>query len=159
MIRPIAPEDHDLFIQYCQEFYSSEAVLHPIPVKHHENTFRELMKDNSCLMCYCFIENCADAGYALLCKGFSPEAGGPNIWLEELYIRPEFRNRGMGKAFFQFLEQQHPAARYRLELEPGNARAATLYEGLGYKTLPYTQMVKDVEYEPKVNRTPLGLCL
>ena len=66
------------------------------------------------------------------------------VWIEELYLRPDFRSHGIGSEFFAFLEQEHPAARYRLEIEPDNERAAKLYRSRGYEVLPYVQMIKDI---------------
>ena len=51
---------------------------------------------------------------------------------------------GLGKAFFKYMEENYPAARYRLEIEPENLRAKKLYSSLGYKELPYAQMIKGV---------------
>ena len=36
-----------------------------------------------------------------------------------------------------------PAARYRLEAEPENEGAVRLYHRMGYKELPYMQLVKE----------------
>ncbi len=38
------------------------------------------------------------AGYALFFTSFSTFLGRPGIYLEDLYIKPEYRGRGMGKA-------------------------------------------------------------
>lgn len=143
MIRGLNSQDHDLFIQLCREFYHSPATLHPIPDEFYENTFRELMRSDVYVKCYILESETVPAGYGLLSKSFSSEAGGPVIWIEELYLRPEFRGHGLGSAFFEFLERQHPAARYRLEIEPDNERAAKLYRSRGFTELPYVQMIKD----------------
>lgn len=50
---------------------------------------------------------------------------------------------GLGSAFFSWLEQTLPAARYRLEVEPDNLGAIRLYRRKGYAPLPYLQMVRD----------------
>lgn len=86
------------------------------------------------------------AGYALLARSFSQEAGGMVTWIEELYIRPEFQGHGLGTAFFQFLEAQNDGTvkRYRLEYEPDNLRGAALYRRLGFTPLTYGQMIKDI---------------
>lgn len=65
------------------------------------------------------------------------------MWIEEIYVRPEFRQKGLGKTFFEALDRIQPAARYRLEIEPDNQRAERLYRSLGFEPLPYRQMVKD----------------
>jgi len=142
MIRELKAQDHDLFIHLCSEFYHSPATLHALPEEFYENTFQELMRSDTYVQCYIFEHETLPAGYALLSKSFSSEAGGPVVWIEELYLRPEFRSHGLGSEFFDFLEQKHPAARYRLEIEPDNERAAKLYRSRGFTVLPYVQMIK-----------------
>jgi ribosomal protein S18 acetylase RimI-like enzyme len=86
------------------------------------------------------------AGYGLTAKTFSQEAGGYVIWLEELYIREQFRSRGLGSEFFAYVEKKYAgqAARFRLEVEEDNVRAISLYKRLGYEALDYTQMIKEI---------------
>ena len=38
------------------------------------------------------------AGFALFFHNFSTWTGKPGIWLEDLFVRPEFRGHGYGKA-------------------------------------------------------------
>jgi GNAT superfamily N-acetyltransferase len=144
MIRKIRPDDRQLFLDLEKQFYNSEAVLHPIPDSYFENNFNELMRSEDYLECYLFEVRGKNAGYALLSKSFSPEAGGMVIWIEELFILPEFRSKGIGSEFFEFLEANYKAARYRLEIEPDNVRAEKLYRRRGFETLEYVQMVKDI---------------
>lgn len=44
-------------------------------------------------------------GYALFFHNFSTFLGRAGIYLEDLYVRPEYRGRGYGKAFFRKLAQ------------------------------------------------------
>lgn len=143
MIRKLTRADEALFLELERRFYTSEAVLHPIPEAYHRATFAELMRSEDYLTCYLFEAEGTAAGYALLSRSFSSEAGGPVIWLEELFLLPEFRGRGLGGEFFAFLFAHEPAARYRLEIEPDNVRARELYRRMGFTELPYQQMVKD----------------
>ena len=41
--------------------------------------------------------------------------------------------------------KEEGVARFRLEVEEDNTRAAALYERLGYKPLDYKQMIKEFE--------------
>ena len=143
MIRKLTAADRELFLTLMDEFYHSGAVLHPTPAQYHINTFEEIMASDRYLLCYLLESEAGCAGYALLSRSFSPEVGGSVIWLEEIYLRPAFRGRGLGSGFFDWLEQNLPAARYRLEIEPDNHAAAALYRSRGYRPLPYLQMVKD----------------
>lgn len=143
MFRKISDADKDIFLEMSLEFYNSPAVLQPINPKFHENTFSELMRSRDYLECYIIEQESQAAGYCLLNKTYGHECGGPVIWIEELYIRPQFRGKGLGSMMLDYIEQEHPASRYRLETEPENERAASLYSRHGYIYLPYCQMIKD----------------
>ena len=135
--------DKRAFLEMSREFYSSDAVLHAVDPSFHEKAFAELLRSGTYLTCFVF--ECGDrvAGYALLSKMFSREAGGMVVWIEEIYVRSAFRGRGVGGAFFAWLRANVPAFRYRLEVEPSNERAQSLYRRLGFSELPYVQMVLD----------------
>lgn len=135
--------DKRAFLEMSREFYSSDAVLHAVDPSFHEKAFAELLRSGTYLTCFVF--ECGDhvAGYALLSKMFSREAGGMVVWIEEIYVRSAFRGRGVGGAFFAWLRANVPAIRYRLEVEPSNERAQSLYRRLGFSELPYVQMVLD----------------
>ena len=144
MIRRINPNDRNLFVTLSKEFYSTDAVSHTIPHEYHKKSFDELMRSDEYIECFIFEQDGETAGYSLIAKTFSPEAGGVVVWIEELYVRESFRGKGLGKAFFKYMEENYPAARYRHEIEPENLRAKKLYSSLGYKELPYAQMIKGV---------------
>ena len=135
--------DKRAFLEMSREFYSSDAVLHAVDPSFHEKAFAELLRSGTYLTCFVF--ECGDrvAGYALLSKMFSREAGGMVVWIEEIYVRSAFRGRGVGGACFAWLRANVPAIRYRLEVEPSNERAQSLYRRLGFSELPYVQMVLD----------------
>ena len=143
MFRPIRPEDESVFLQFCEAFYHSPAVLHPIPPEYHRATFAELMRSNCYLNAYLFEWENQPVGYALVSKSFSPEAGGMVLWIEEMYLQPDYRSHGFGRAMFSYLEQHSGAVRIRFEVEPTNERALRLYRSLGYQDLNYLQMYRD----------------
>lgn len=130
------------FIAMSEDFYASDAVMAPVPTSFHENAFDELMRSEQYVSCYFFLYEGQTAGFALIAKSYSREAGGTVIWVDELYLKPEYRGKGAATHFFRFLEQNVPAARYRLEVEEDNLRARKLYETTGYRYLPYLQMIK-----------------
>ena len=140
MFRKLQMSDREVYLKMVEEFYHSDAVLHPVPVEYHINTFNEIMRSDEYLECYMLEDEGEAVGFALLSKSFSPEVGGPIVWVEEIYIR-----EGIGKAFFAFMHEIIPAARYRLEIEPDNKRAEALYSSMGYTELAYKQMVRDTD--------------
>ena len=143
MIRKIDFKDKELFFELSREFYSSPAVLSNIPEDFHRATFEELMRSEDYLMGFIFELDGVPVGYGLLNITYGHEAGGRVVWIEEIYVRREFRGRGLGREFFEYVFANIPAARYRLEVEPENERAVALYERLGCEVLAYGQMVKD----------------
>lgn len=146
LIRKITENDKKTYMELVNLFYHSEAVLHPVPEKNHENSWRELMRSGDYMECFFIEEENKVAGFLLLSYTFSQESGGKVCWLEEIFIRPEFRGRGLGKEFFHFIESEiePKVSRIRLEIEPDNDGARRLYRAMGYKELPYEQMVKEL---------------
>ena len=146
MVREIRKEDYQLYMDLSREFYDSEAVLHTIPESYREATWKEMMRSPEFVRGYILEKEGAPAGYGLTSRTFSQEAGGKVVWLEELYIRPEYRCHGRVKEFFRYVDEKiaPEVKRLRLEIEPENLRAKKLYLSLGYEDLPYVQMMKDV---------------
>ncbi|MDD6919658.1 MAG: GNAT family N-acetyltransferase [Eubacteriales bacterium] len=142
-INKINFDDKQYFIHSSIEFYNSPAVLHDIDTKYHEDTFDELMNYSKYIDCYIFKVDKTYAGYALLNKTYSREAGGIVIWIEELFVEKEFRSKKIGSEFLRWLENNIPAKRYRLEVEKDNIKAISLYKHLGYTQLPYLQLIKE----------------
>lgn len=143
-IRKLTPSDRATYLDFVYRFYHSEAVLHPVPDTHFEATFSELMASDTYAECFFFEEDNKPVGYALLAKTFSQEAGGLTLWIEELFVLPEYRSCGFGSQFFAFLEETYPhAKRLRLEVEEDNTRARALYERKGFTPLPYLQLIKE----------------
>lgn len=145
MIRKLNAADKELYLKLAKEFYCSDAVCHNIPAQFMENTFSELMSSNRYLECFILENDGIAAGYALLAKTYSQEGGGIVVWVEEIYILPQFQGKGLGTEFFKFLHEwsKSNVARLRLEVEPENYSAIKLYSRLGFEPLEYRQMVKD----------------
>jgi len=73
-------------------------------------------------------------GYALLIPFWSNEFGGTLLFVDEMFVIPKARNRGIGGSFFRFLDEEKPfdAVAVALEVSPSNAAARRLYESLGF---------------------------
>lgn len=143
-IRKITPADREAYLRMAHDFYHSEAVLHAVPDVHFARAFDEMMRSKDYLLGLIFEMDEKIAGYALLVKAYVQEVGGFTVWIDELYVLPEFQGKGIAKAFFAELKTLIPAARYRLEIEPDNRRAEKLYRAVGFETLNYKQLVMDV---------------
>ena len=144
MIRKIQLKDKYEYIKMATDFYNSSAVLSPVPSAHFELTFEELIKSNTYAEAFIFEEDNEIAGYGLIAKTFSQEAGGIVIWIEEIYVKNEFRNQGIGSEFIEYIKEHIPAKRYRLETEPENTKAQELYIRHGFEHLEYINYCLDI---------------
>lgn len=144
-LRRMTEGDRDCYLKLAEAFYTSTAVLHSIPRRYMERTFDEMMRSNVYVDGFFMeAEDGAVMGYALIAKTFSQEPGGLAVWVEELYVLPEYQGQGVGSQVFALLEEYYPdCKRFRLEIEPDNEGAERLYRRMGYGDLPYRQMVKD----------------
>lgn len=89
---------------------------------------------------YVFMEGDTVLGYSMAAKSYSTEFGKNCIWLEDIYLKPEHRGKGVGSAFLAFMRQKYPDALLRLEVEEENAGAVRLYRENGFDFLPYLEM-------------------
>lgn len=84
------------------------------------------------------------AGYLYVTLCYSAEVGGTCVFIEEVYLLPEFRGRGLGRQVLEWIFTQYPdSRRFRLEVTQMNQGAAHLYEKCGFQYLCYDQMVLD----------------
>lgn len=145
MIRKITEADREKYLEFSKIFYDSSAVDAPIPESHRIAAFEEMAASQERLVGVFLECDGKPVGYGLASKMYSQEAGGIQLWLEELFVLPEYRSRGLGREFFAYMESLPNVARIRLEYEKSNTRAAALYRKLGYADMPYEQLVKNIK--------------
>ena len=76
----------------------------------------------------------APAGFALFFHNFSTFLGKPGIYLEDLFIKPEFRGKGIGREMLAFLAKlavERGCGRLEWAVLDWNSRAIDFYKRLG----------------------------
>ena len=116
-IRAMTPADKDSVMEMMRVFYNSPAVL--------------------------FEQDGAVQGYGMAAKSFSTEYGRQCIWLEDIYIKAEYRGLGIGSQFIDYITKKYPDALMRLEVEEENARAVHVYKKSGFEFFEYKEMKKE----------------
>ncbi len=74
------------------------------------------------------------AGFALFFYNYSTWQGRPGLYLEDLFVRPEFRGRGIGKQLLAHLAQlavRENCGRFQWQVLDWNTPALEFYESLG----------------------------
>ena len=145
-IRTMIKSDKNAVLEMMRVFYASPAVLSTGSDEIFENDIENCVNECPFLEGYIFENQGQIQGYAMVAKSFSTEFGKPCIWIEDLYIKSQYRGNGIGSNFFAFVEMKYPDCILRLEVEEENERAIRVYNKCGYEELPYREMKK---FSPK----------
>lgn len=141
-IRIMTAVDKPEIMEMMRVFYASPAVLSNGSEEIFSSDIDNCVNDNPYLEGYVFEESGKVQGYAMVAKSFSTEFGKECIWIEDLYLKDEYRGKGLGKAFFDFITNKYTDCIFRLEVEAENERAIGLYKKCGFDVLPYIEMKK-----------------
>ena len=146
----LCQEYAEAYVAMSKDFYSGDAVLTEVDEKNFYRTLELIESRSPYLRGVILLLDGQIAGYGLLSFTYSCEAGGLVVWAEELYVRPEFRGKGLGAAYMKWLTENYSEKRIRLEVSPTNRNVMRLYERYGFRPLNYLQMKR----EPKTNKRP-----
>ena len=141
-IRKMAEADRAQVVEMMRTFYHSPAVWTNGSEEIYNNDVTACVGESPYAEGFVFEEDGKMAGYGMIAKSFSTEFGKPCIWIEDLYLKEEYRRKGIGSSFFRHLEKEYPDTIMRLEVEEENEAAICVYRKNGYETLPYMEMKK-----------------
>ena len=142
-IRRMEERDRQQVLEMMRTFYTSEAVFTNGSEEIFNADIDHCIQENPYLEGYVFENGHGIQGYAMLAKSFSTEFGRTCIWIEDIYVKDEYRGMGIGSRFLHSIERQYPHAVFRLEVEAENERAVSVYRRCGYDVLPYMEMKKE----------------
>lgn len=142
MIRLMKEQDKDEVIEMMTVFYASEAVSTNGSREIFESDFNNCINSCPYLEGYVFEENDNICGYAMVAKSFSTEFGKPCIWIEDLYIKEEYRHKKLGSLFFDFLKDNYKDTIQRLEVDKNNVFAIKAYKKNNFEEVDYLQFIR-----------------
>ncbi len=145
-IRLLEQRDFDQVLSMMEVFYASDALLIHPDVETLKKTLADAIAAGPYLRGYGFQEGETLCGYGMVAMSYSTEAGGLCAWIEDIYVEPSWRGRGYGTQFLHFVARTYgpKVARLRLEAEPENEKAISVYKNAGYELLGYSQLIKDL---------------
>jgi len=126
--------DADTLLTFMQEYYAFDG--HGFDREKARVALTALLRDASLGAAWLILDDTKAVGYVVLCIGYSLEWLGHDAFVDEFYLREEYRGRGWGKKAMAFLED---AARERgirtlhLEVVENNDAALRLYRKLGFR--------------------------
>lgn len=142
IIRIMTAEDKEPVIEMMRVFYASPAVFTNGSEEIFISDVENCINDNPYLEGYIFGDIGEVQGYAMVAKSFSTEFGKACMWIEDLYIKEDYRGCGLGTQFLNYIAEKYPEAIFRLEVEEENENAVRTYRKCGFGDLPYMQMKK-----------------
>ncbi|HEX6709301.1 MAG TPA: GNAT family N-acetyltransferase [Rubrobacter sp.] len=132
-VRAASTEDVPLILSFINELAEYERLSDEVVAT--EDSLREWLFGERPVAEVVIGEHRGDAaGFALFFHNFSTFLGKPGIYLEDLYVRPEFRRAGMGRALLFHLARvarERGCGRLEWSVLDWNEPAIGFYRGIG----------------------------
>ena len=103
MFRFAEENDVSLILHFIKELAKYEEMLDEVVAT--EEILKEWIFDKKKAEVIFALEDGIEVGFALFFHNFSTFLGRSGIYLEDLYVKPEFRRKGYGKALLKKLAQ------------------------------------------------------
>ncbi len=136
-IRPATPNDIPEILQLIRELAEYEKLAHLVVI-----TADDLQRDGFSERPYFHVLiaewDGEPAGYALYFHNYSTFRGRPGLFLEDLFVRPQFRKRGIGKALLLRVAKiavEEGCARFEWQVLDWNTPSIEFYKSLGAQVM------------------------
>ena len=136
-IREATVADAGLILGFIRELAEYERLLHEVEATEGD-VVRDLFGPHARVFCDIAEQDGAPVGFALWFYNYSTFRGRHGIWLEDLFVRPEARGSGAGKALLKGLAQrcvEQGLARLEWAVLNWNAPSIAFYDSLGASAL------------------------
>lgn len=104
-LRPAIAADAALVLSLIRELAEYERLLHEC-VASEADIRRSLFGPEAKAFCIIAEWEGVAAGFALCFYNYSTFLGRAGIYIEDLFVRPEFRRKGIARALFQYLAKR-----------------------------------------------------
>ena len=133
LIRPARPYDVPFILRFITELAQYEKAGHEVEVTEESIHTAIFAEGATAYALMCMIDQ-HPAGFAVYFYNYSTWKGKHGIYLEDLYLLPQYRNKGAGKTILQYLAQL-ALAKDCVRLEWGvldwNQPAIEFYQSIG----------------------------
>jgi ribosomal protein S18 acetylase RimI-like enzyme len=128
------PRDLERILPLVRAYHEFEQI--DSTAKERKSAIGRLLGDRSLGAIWLIRSGGALCGYIALCRGFSIEFDGFDAFVDEFYLLPEFRGRGIGGRVLTEIKARARALdinALHLEVARDNARARRLYRAAGFE--------------------------
>jgi GNAT superfamily N-acetyltransferase len=132
-IRPATEHDIPLILQFIRELAEYERLAHLV-VADEERLRATLFGNPRFAETILAFDDGTPAGFALFFHNYSTFLAQPGIYLEDLFVRPQFRGRGFGKALLVRLARiarERGCGRVEWSVLDWNEPSIAFYRALG----------------------------
>jgi GNAT superfamily N-acetyltransferase len=139
------PEDQAILRAMIHALYADDSKggdVHATSDEHIQRTIERARTHPDQLRIVLFKVEGAVAGYSLLTNYWSNEHGGLVLILDEVFVLPEFRGKGISSRFFEHLFAMPEYVMVYLEVFPGNTVAYELYKRMGFQQFERSYMYR-----------------
>ncbi len=143
-IRPAREDEVPLVLQFVRELAEYEHLLHEA-VATEENVRRHLFGPRRYAEVVFACLDGEPVGFALFFHNYSTFLGKPGIYLEDLFVRPTVRGKGLGKALLTWLAAEavrRDCGRLEWAVLDWNEPSIRFYESLGAKRMSEWQIFR-----------------
>lgn len=138
--RPFNHNDSSELREMIFALYNEDPDGGKVTDENISGTIRELSAGSSNGEIVIFEADGEIAGYAILIFFWSNEYGGDILHIDEIYVKPSWRNKRIASDFIKSYEGKVKAV--WLEVIPTNEKAMRFYKKLGFKETKNTWLIK-----------------
>jgi len=136
------PESIAILVRFMAESYAGADYTLDVPFA--EKAFSTLLADERLGYVWLLEDEGRDAGYVVLTLRFGMEYGGMMACLDDLYVVPSSRNRGLSTRALQHIAEFCQSVGIRaitVEVGHSNGPAQTVYRRVGLVEVPDRQLL------------------
>ncbi len=125
-------KDRERVLRYVRAYHDLEGIDHS---RHVASSIQPLLGRSPLGRVWFIHADAQPVGYVAICFGYSIEFGGRDAFIDEMFIDPEHRSKGVGTAALQLVKVEAAALGIKalhLEVARSNDRARRLYASVGF---------------------------
>ena len=144
--RSFENSDRKIITEMILDLYSEDNSIKPMTPEKINRTFRAFRSHPEKGRIMVIESDGIIAGYSILLDFWSNEFGGNILFVDELFVKKEYRGQSIATDFIKYISQNRSEETVALQLQvtPSNIKARKLYERLGFELHKNDTLVLDL---------------